>query len=173
MQASDAATLQQMRARMAKEQAKGEAARHQQAIWDRLLEVRILLQKGLAASHQLPRPHAMLGVRSAVPELADGLDKVRQVPLLCPSVLFKSFVSATDLSFCLAGLGTCLALTEQPAKQKDKSVADMIDSKAHPRTHLGSRHSSESNRSPELLLPAFRRRAPQSLPCWICTTPYL
>ena len=86
MQASDAAMLQQMRARIAKEQAKGEAARHQQAIWDRLLEVRILLQKGMAASHQLPRPHAIPGVRSASPELADSLDKVRQVLLLCKSI---------------------------------------------------------------------------------------
>ena len=95
MQASDAATLLQMRARMAKEQAKGEAARHQQAIWDRLLEVRILLQKGLAASHQLPRPHAIPGVRSASPELADGLDKIHQVTLLHVPVLRKTIISAT------------------------------------------------------------------------------
>ena len=80
---------------MAKEQAKGEAARHQQAIWDRLLEVRILLQKGLAASHQLPRPHAIPGVRSASPELADGLDKIHQVTLLHVPVLRKTIISAT------------------------------------------------------------------------------
>ena len=48
--------LPQVKERIAREEAKGEATRKQQAMWDRLLEVRILLQRSLTASRQLPLP---------------------------------------------------------------------------------------------------------------------
>ena len=58
-----------------------------QGIWDRLLEVRILLQKSLAASQRLPRPDVYPAVRDAAGSLAEGYDQLTEV---CTNVSFSS-----------------------------------------------------------------------------------
>ena len=59
--------LQLMKDRIAKESAKGAATRNQQAVWDRILEMRILLQKSLTASQQLPRLQELQAVKTLSP----------------------------------------------------------------------------------------------------------
>lgn len=69
----------QVKVRIAKEEAKGEATRKQQAVWDRLLEVRILLQRGLTASQQLPLPADLELAKAVVERAAEQLESVSQV----------------------------------------------------------------------------------------------
>lgn len=78
LQMADAAALAQVKVRIAKEEAKGEATRKQQAVWDRLLEVRILLQRGLTASQQLPLPADLELAKAVVERAAEQLESVSQ-----------------------------------------------------------------------------------------------
>lgn len=91
---TDDKTLQQIKDRIAKESAKGAATRNQQALWDRILEMRILLQKSMTSSHQLPRLSEVQAVRAVSPGCSSRLDAFSQVdtfPLLTlVAVLQKS-----------------------------------------------------------------------------------
>ena len=55
-QAQEAAALERLKGRLLKDKERAQAVKNQHAIWDRLLELRILMQKGLTASYQLPNP---------------------------------------------------------------------------------------------------------------------
>lgn len=53
---ADAQALSNMKSRLAKEKERAQAVKNQHAVWDRLLELRILVQKCLTASYTLPEP---------------------------------------------------------------------------------------------------------------------
>ncbi|BDA50915.1 Protein AATF [Coccomyxa sp. Obi] len=61
------------RDRAARERAKGLAVRNQRALWERMLELRILLQGCLQASNRLVRPHMHVAVCATAPELRSGM----------------------------------------------------------------------------------------------------
>ncbi|CAL8462818.1 g2352 [Coccomyxa elongata] len=61
------------RDRAARERAKGLAVRNQRALWERMLELRILLQGCLQASNRLVRPHMHAAACATAPELRSGL----------------------------------------------------------------------------------------------------
>lgn len=79
----DVAGLQaQMRERLAKDAAKGVATRNQQTLWDKVLEMRILLQKGLAASQRLPLTEDLQAVKATSQTCASLLKAMRKVCIL-------------------------------------------------------------------------------------------
>lgn len=64
LEAADTAALQaDLKHRRRKEGVRGRAVAHQQTLWERILEIRILLQRALVASHRLP---AAMGRSAAV-----------------------------------------------------------------------------------------------------------
>ncbi|EIE26312.1 TRAUB-domain-containing protein [Coccomyxa subellipsoidea C-169] len=60
------------RDRAARERAKGTAVKNQRALWERMLELRILLQSCLQASNRLVRPHMHVAACAVAPELRSG-----------------------------------------------------------------------------------------------------
>ena len=57
LEAADTAALgADLKRRRKREAVQGTAVAHQQAVWEHVLEIRILLQKVLTASHRLPPP---------------------------------------------------------------------------------------------------------------------
>ena len=55
LEAADTAALgADLKRRRKREAIRGTAVAHQRSVWDRILEVRILLQRALTASHSLP-----------------------------------------------------------------------------------------------------------------------
>lgn len=77
--------LQQMKDRIAKESAKGIATRNQQALWDKVLEMRILLQRSLTSSQQLPRLQELQVVKATSPSCSDMLDALSKASPLTVS----------------------------------------------------------------------------------------
>ena len=68
-----------MKDTIAKESAKGAATRNQQALWDKLLEMRILLQKSLAASQRLPITKDLEAVKGSSEKWTAAIDAMSQV----------------------------------------------------------------------------------------------
>lgn len=73
--------LQYMKDRIARESAKGAATRNQQALWDKILEMRILLQKSIGSSQRLPIVANLQNVKSSSQKLASLLRAVEKVCL--------------------------------------------------------------------------------------------
>ena len=86
---ADNKALQRVKDRIAKESAKGAATRNQQAVWDRILETRILLQKSLTASQQLPRLQELQAVKTHSSGCSARLEALSKVALdiYCNSLL--------------------------------------------------------------------------------------
>ena len=85
MEAEDRA-LQQMKDRIAEESGKGAATRNQQTLWDKVLEMRILLQKSLSSSQQLPQTQELQAVKAFSPGCSTLLDTLTRVILLLHSL---------------------------------------------------------------------------------------
>lgn len=73
IQLQEADALAGMQERAEAERKKGRAVRAQRALWDRMLEVRILLQKGLQCGNRLPQQKAHQYIASEEPEIASQL----------------------------------------------------------------------------------------------------
>ena len=70
LEALDAAALgADIKRRRANEAVRGAAVAHQRSIWDRILEVRILLQRALTSSHSLPPDQGRAAAAAQVREM--------------------------------------------------------------------------------------------------------
>lgn len=79
---SDAAAFQQVNDRLEKERAKGLATHNQHTIWDKILEMRILLQKSLSMSQQLPIEQDLQAAKSYSRSISDMLEQLIQASVL-------------------------------------------------------------------------------------------
>ena len=79
VQEPDAIALQHVKDRIEKEKGKGVATRNQQAIWDKILEMRILLQKSLTMSRQLPLLQDLTAVKMFSPSISSAMAQINQV----------------------------------------------------------------------------------------------
>ncbi|KAK9841761.1 hypothetical protein WJX81_001171 [Elliptochloris bilobata] len=70
--AADAAAVGALRERAARERARGVALRNQRAVWEAVLEQRILLQRCLQAANRLPYAECHAAAAAATPELRSG-----------------------------------------------------------------------------------------------------
>ena len=73
LQAADADAVAGLRERAERERLKALAVRAQRSLWQRGLELRILLQRALGGANRLPRPAGHAAVSAASPELAQAL----------------------------------------------------------------------------------------------------
>lgn len=149
--AQDQAALASLRTNDAKERQKGVAVKHQQALYDRALEVRILLQKCVGGANRFPRPaaHRAIALSTAsgtAAELRAGVAALQQDAAATLEQLLQLQGALFDQNASLAAA----AAQASSAAQREAPATAGKRARAAPAAAAAAGSSSSSRSSDEL-----------------------
>ena len=134
MAAQDAAALANMKDRTSKERTKGLAVTHQKQLWEKHLQLRILLQKCLTSANRLPSGQDHQAVITSDTGLAHGYKHLVQ--------------SACETIDSLLGLHSALLQQHPAAHESAEAVEAEAKSRSKRKRRQGGEEHHEGLQSP-------------------------